>query len=132
MFFYHYLMPIIYPSSVNFPHFCLFFWNYLVIWNHPLQVWCIEEPIHTFLISFWMDKQHGNHRHSCFWLANIQNMFSSDNSNWNFNGVRVTWSIINMCMFCRSLFVFFSFFFWSLWCLSFDLRIMITSLVSSN
>ena len=37
-----------------------------------------------------------------------------------------------MCMFCRSLFVLFSFFCWSFCFLSFDLRIMITSLVSSN
>ena len=37
-----------------------------------------------------------------------------------------------MCMFCRSLFVLLSFFFWPLCCLSFDLRILITPLVSSN
>ena len=38
-----------------------------------------------------------------------------------------------MCMFCRSLFVLLSFFFWPLWCLSlFDLRILINPLVSSN
>ena len=37
-----------------------------------------------------------------------------------------------MCMFCRSLFVLLSFFFWPLCCLSFDLRILITHLVSSN
>ena len=35
-------------------------------------------------------------------------------------------------MFCRSLFVLLSFFFWPLCCLSFDLRILITPLVSSN
>ena len=45
-----------------------------------------------------------------------------------FSGVRVTRSL-DMCMFCRSL----SFFFWPLCCLpSFDLRILITPLVSSN
>ena len=38
-----------------------------------------------------------------------------------------------MCMFCRSLFVLLSFFFWPLWCLFFfDIRILITPLVSSN
>jgi hypothetical protein len=37
-----------------------------------------------------------------------------------------------MCMFCRSLFVRLCFFFWPLCCLSFDLRILITPLVSSN
>jgi hypothetical protein len=35
-------------------------------------------------------------------------------------------------MFCRSLFVLLSFFFWSLYCLSFDLLLLITSLVSSH
>jgi hypothetical protein len=37
-----------------------------------------------------------------------------------------------MCMFCRSLFVLFFFFFLPLCCLSFDVRILFTSLVSSN
>ena len=38
-----------------------------------------------------------------------------------------------MCMFCRSLFVLFYFFFWPLCCLFFfDIRILITPLVSSN
>jgi hypothetical protein len=38
-----------------------------------------------------------------------------------------------MCMFCRSLFVILYFFFWSLCCLFFfDMRILITPLVSSN
>ena len=35
-------------------------------------------------------------------------------------------------MFCRSLFVLLYFFFWLLWCLFFDIQILITSLVSSN
>ena len=38
-----------------------------------------------------------------------------------------------MCMFCRSLFVLLCFFFWPLCCLFFfDIRILITTLVSSN
>jgi hypothetical protein len=37
-----------------------------------------------------------------------------------------------MCMFCRSLFVLLSFFFWPLCYLFFDIRILITPLVSSN
>ena len=50
-----------------------------------------------------------------------------------FSGVRVTRSLVFCVMFCRSLFVFLSFFFWPLCCLScFDLRILITPLVSSN
>jgi hypothetical protein len=48
-----------------------------------------------------------------------------------FSGVRVTRSFI--CMFCRSLFVLLYFFFWPLCCLFFfDIRILITPLVSSN
>ena len=44
------------------------------------------------------------------------------------------YSIISfMCMFCRSLFVLLSFLFWPLCCLFFfDIRILITPLVSSN
>ena len=37
-----------------------------------------------------------------------------------------------MCMFYKLLFVLLSFFVWSLCCLFFDLRIMITSLISSS
>ena len=38
-----------------------------------------------------------------------------------------------MCMFCRSLFVLLYFFFWPLYCLYFfDVRVLITPLVSSN
>ena len=35
-------------------------------------------------------------------------------------------------MFCRSLFVLLCFFIWSLYCVSFDVRLLITSQVSSN
>ena len=37
-----------------------------------------------------------------------------------------------LCNVCRSLFVFLLFFNWPLYCLSFDLRILITSLISLN
>jgi hypothetical protein len=48
-----------------------------------------------------------------------------------FSGVHVTRSLVLCLMFCRSLFVLLSFFFWPLCCLFFfDIRIMITSLVS--
>ena len=43
-----------------------------------------------------------------------------------FSGVRVTRSLVLCVMFCRSLFVLSSFYFWPLCCLSFDLRILIT------
>ena len=49
------------------------------------------------------------------------------------NRVRVTRSFALSCMFCRSLFVLLSFFFWPLCCLSFfDVRLLITPLVSSK
>ena len=48
-----------------------------------------------------------------------------------FSGVRITRSLVVCVMFCRSLFVVFSFFFWPLCCLFFfDLLILINSLVS--
>ena len=49
-----------------------------------------------------------------------------------FNGVRVTRSLVLCVMLCRSLCVPLSFFFWPLHCLSFYLRILITTLASSN
>jgi hypothetical protein len=45
-----------------------------------------------------------------------------------FSDVRLDRCVI----FCKWLFVLLSFFFWSLYCLWFDIRLMITSLVSSN
>ena len=47
-------------------------------------------------------------------------------------GVFVTQSSVFCVMFCRSLFVLLNFFFLPLSCLFFDLRMLITSLVSSN
>jgi hypothetical protein len=50
-----------------------------------------------------------------------------------FSGVRVARILVFCVVFCRSLFVPSSFFFWPLCCLSFfDLRILITRLVFSN
>jgi hypothetical protein len=50
-----------------------------------------------------------------------------------FSGVRVTRSLVLCVCFSRSLFVLLHFFFWSLCCLFvFDIRILITPLVSSN
>ena len=49
------------------------------------------------------------------------------------SGVRVTRSLVFMCMFCRSLFVLLYIFFWPLCCLFFfDIRILIHPLVSSS
>ena len=49
-----------------------------------------------------------------------------------FSGVRVTLSLVLCGCFFRFLFVHLSFFFWPLCCLSFNLRIRIIALVSSN
>ena len=49
-----------------------------------------------------------------------------------FSVVRVTQSLVFCGVFSRSLFVLLSLFFWPLCCLSFDIWILMTSLVSSN
>jgi len=46
--------------------------------------------------------------------------------------VRVARSLVLCVVFCRSLFVLLSFFSWPLYCLFFDIRILIAPLVSSN
>ena len=50
----------------------------------------------------------------------------------SFRGIRVTRSLVLCVMFYRSLFVHLPFLFWPLYCLSLDLRILITPLVSST
>jgi hypothetical protein len=47
-----------------------------------------------------------------------------------FSGVRVAQSLVFCIVFCISLSVCLSFFFWPLYCLSFELRLLITPLVS--
>ena len=59
-------------SSVNFSHFNLLLCNYLDTFNQALHEWYLEGPQQKFLISLWSDKKHGQFRHFCFWLANIQ------------------------------------------------------------
>jgi hypothetical protein len=49
-----------------------------------------------------------------------------------FSGVRLVQSLVFCVVFCTSLFVFLSRFFYPLYCLSFDLRLLVTPLVSSN
>ena len=50
----------------------------------------------------------------------------------SFNGARVARSLVFCVVFCRSLFVLLSIFFWPLCCLSlFALRLLITTVVSS-
>ena len=72
------------------------------------------------------------HRVSLVWQE-LLTIFKHLRSSPIFSGVRVTWSLVFYAMSCRSLFVMSSFIFWSLCCFSFfDLRILITPLVSSN
>ena len=60
--------------------------------------------------------------HIMFWVTLKINLSSP----LVFRGVRVIWSLVLCVLFCRSLFVLLSFFFWPLCCLSFfDLRILI-------
>ena len=49
-----------------------------------------------------------------------------------FSGVHVARSLVFYVVFCRSLFLSVSLFFWSLYCMSFELRFLIASLVSSH
>jgi hypothetical protein len=48
-----------------------------------------------------------------------------------FSGLRVAPSFVFCVVFCRLLFVLLSFFFWPLYCLSFDLRLLGTPLIYS-
>jgi len=66
--------------------------------------------------------------------AGTANPFGSPEFTPGLSGVRVTGirSLVFCVMFCRSLLVLLSFFFWSICCLSFDLRLLIDALVSSN
>ena len=69
-----------------------------------------------------------------FPAANIRNC-SPFRSTWVhpcFSGIRVTRSLLFCVVFCWWLIVLLKFFFWPLRCLSFDLRILITHLVSGN
>ena len=52
--------------------------------------------------------------------------------NLGFSGVRVTWALFLSVMFCRSFFVLLFFFLLAIVLFVLDLRILITSLVSSN
>ena len=67
-------------------------------------------------------------------LTNLVTNFFSQDSNTSGFQWDSCYSIFSfMCMFCRSLFVFLYIFFWPVYCLSFfDLRVLITPLVSSN
>jgi len=48
-----------------------------------------------------------------------------------YSGIRGARSLISCVVFCRSLFILLFFFIWSLYCMSFDLQLLITPLVSS-
>ena len=63
-------------------------------------------------------------------LPKIQMMTIAPEFTTGFSEVRVVRSLIFCVMFCRSSFVLLYFLVWSLCCMSFDLRILITPLVS--
>ena len=71
-------------SYTKIPHFAiigqyaknLLLFNYCASWNQTSHEKCLEGSLQKILISFWSDKKHGRHRHSCFWLANIQEILS--------------------------------------------------------
>jgi hypothetical protein len=63
----------------------------------------------------------------------VTQIYLSGQPNHGFLMGFVLFHLYCICMFCRSLFVLLDFFFWSLWRLFFfDIRILITFLVSSN
>ena len=70
-----------------------------------------------------------------FWLYWLQMLFTFLQhlcSSPVFNGVHGVRSLVFWVIFCRSLFVFLSFIIWLLYSPSFDLRLLFTSLISSN
>jgi hypothetical protein len=96
------------------------------------------------LAFHWPSRRHGFSIVSLVWWLRPRYMvYSNDWSRWPwrvhtssslvFSGARCARSYIFCVMLCLSLFVLFSFFFWSLYCLSFfDLRLVITPVLSSN
>ena len=62
---------------------------------------------------------------------NVKTICTDLNAIISFSGACVVRSLVFCVLFCRSLFVLLSFFFWPLCCLSFDLRFLITPVVSS-
>jgi hypothetical protein len=89
----------------------LYFLIQLIFYQYYLEVYSIEHYVVKFVSA--LRQVSGFLRGNCMW-------------------VRVTRSLVLCVMFCRFFFLRLSFFFWPLYCLSFDLRILITPLVSSN
>ena len=86
-------------------------------WRHTCDWGCGDVDIYVqilritlLIISIWF---------MFYYFSNCANLI--------FSGVRITRSLVLCVMFCRSFFVLLSFLFWPLCCLSFDLRILITS-----
>ena len=84
----------------------------------PKRVWLVQSGY--YLIYMYMQ------------LVPTMRQFKKKYSALVFSRVHVTWSLVLCVMFCILLFDLLSFYFWPLCCLSFDLRILITHLVSSN
>ena len=108
----------------------------------PVFSWvCITEFIPTCLINIITN---GQHSLKLFLIlieeillikrnGNVDTTYPSGAPEYTpvFGGVRVLY-LSCMCMFCRSLLVFLYFFFLPFCCLFFDIRILITTLISSN
>ena len=125
--------------SIQSLYFFLFFIFFIVF--NDLR-W---EVVGRFLLrsSQWIQFYNGIHIDTCMSLCMVLHYVKHDvacgagtaNSSGVlpvFTGVRVARSLVFCVMFCGSLFVVLSFFLWPLCCLSFDLQLLITPLVSSN
>ena len=83
---------------------------------------------HSWLITGFVTKKKRRVPHVEQELHTLTEHLSSPSV---FSGVRVTRPLVLYVVFCRLLYVLFSFFFWPLCCLS-SLRPLVTPLVSSN
>ena len=86
------------------------------LWNLVYHMINFVRFLAIFRFSMWIIRKIIQHLYKIWHQVSSPPVFS---------GVCVTWSLVLCVMFCRSLFVFLSFFFWPLCCLSFDVRILI-------
>jgi hypothetical protein len=111
----------------------------LALMKHPGFMW--YEPVYLSYKLIRICSSCRNHNpvlsSFCFYHRVCQMCNTTGSHMWSsfpvFSGVPVSRSLVLCVMFCRSLLVLLSFFFWPSCCLSFFyLRFLITPLVSSN
>jgi hypothetical protein len=68
----------------------------------------------------------------CFQMSYVEQELLTLSEHLGSLPVHVDRTLVFCVMFCRSLFVILCFFFWPLFCMSFDLRLLIMPLISSN